>query len=303
MPMPNFLVLGASKSGTTSLHYYLDQHPEIYMSPGKQTYFFAFEDEDPFFPGPGDMDHMRQHLVTRLEDYRGKFSDINGHKAIGEVCSPYLYIPKAAERIHHHIPDAKLIVILRNPVDRAYSSFMHLRRDGHEPCEDFNEAFHKEDERMRQNWRNLWFYKSVGLYYRQIHRYFQLFDRSQIRIYIYEKDYLNNTAWLLKDIYQFLGVDDNFEADTTVKHHVGGIPRSKKLHDFVMEPRRVKNWVKSLVPKTVRKRLKNALTVNELNMQKEPLSPELRQALTVEFKEDIIDLQKLIGCDLSHWMH
>ena len=140
MVMPNFLVIGAAKAGTTSVYEYLKQHPQIWMSPLKETNFFALEGETLNFRGPGDQDYINRFSITKIEDYLNLFQGVSNQVAIGEVSPLYLYSLKAPERIRHYTPDTKIIIILRNPVDRAYSSFLHLIRDGREQIRNFAQA-------------------------------------------------------------------------------------------------------------------------------------------------------------------
>ena len=301
MTMPNFLIIGAAKSGTSSLHFYLRQHPEIYMTPDKQTYFFAYEGEEPELPGPGDALEVRSHLVTRVEDYQAEFDGVTTETAIGEACSVYLCDRKAAASIKKHVPDAKLIVILRDPAERAYSSYMHLRREAYEPVADFREALRLEDERIRMKWRHLWHYRSRGYYHRQIEHYLTLFDRSQIRIYLFE-DLKRDPQALLKDIFQFLGVDDSFVPDTSVRYNVSGMPRSRTLLRLIMRPNAIKTALKPLLPETLRRRVKTFVTTSPLSLRKVPLPAEARRDLVAGYRDDILKLQALLGRDLSAWL-
>lgn len=217
--MPNFLIVGAAKSGTTSLHYYLQQHPEIHMSRRKDTFFFNFYGEEPSFNGPGDNEWYKRHAIIRREDYQAQFEGARGETAIGEACAQYLYDPRVPVRLHRDIPNARLIAILRNPVDRAYSSFLQQVRDGYETRSDFGEALNLEEYRIRNNWRPIWHYRKRGFYHQQLQKYLLFFDSSRIRVYLYE-DLKDNTSWMLSDIFQHLGVDDSFAPDTTVRHKV-----------------------------------------------------------------------------------
>lgn len=302
MPMPNFLVIGGTKSGTTSLNYYLAQHPEIYMPPGKQTYFFAFEGEEPACCGPGDKEHYDSQLINRLEDYLALFEGVTTEKAIGEVCSVYLYHPKAPERIRYYIPEAKLIVNLRNPADMAYSSFMQQRRDGYEPVPDFEEALRLEEKRIQDKWRTLWWYTKRGFYYEQLSRYYRMFKASQIRIYLYD-DFKKNPESIVKDIFAFLVVDDSFEPNMTLRYNVGGIPRNRGLQGLLAKQNKLKKTVKSFLPEKARGLLKSTASSARIrNLQRPPLSPEIRQKLILKFRGDILKLQDLIGRDLSSWL-
>ena len=174
MTMPNFFIIGAMKSGTTALYYYLEQHPEIYMSPVKEPNFFCSQEQ-----------RNGADSVTDIGTYQHLFRDVLGQIAIGEASHCYLYDPRAAAEIRRCVPDAKLIAILRNPIDRAYSHFLHMVRTGLEPLGDFAQALHEEEagaykERIFQD------YVGRGFYYSQLKRYFGTFDRKQIRFISYE---------------------------------------------------------------------------------------------------------------------
>lgn len=302
MTLPNFLIIGAWKSATTSLHHYLGQHPDIYTSPGKQTYFFAFEGKDPQCCGPGDEEHHRQRLIIDLMDYQALFQGVAEEKAVGEACSVYLYHPKAPERIKAHIPQATLIAMLRNPVETTYSAYMQQRRDGLEPVADFGQALHLEAERIRNNWRPMWHYKTRGYYYGQLRRYYRLFDASRIHLYLYD-DFKKDPLAVVKDIFTRLEVDDSFVPDMTLRYNVGGLPRSKGLQTFLSRKNLVKNTIKFLTPGMLRRRLRpTATSVKTRNLQKPPLDPEIRRQLMSDFSDDILKLQDLIGRDLSRWL-
>ena len=136
MIMPNFLIVGAAKAGTTALHEYLQQHPQIYMTPTKETNFFAFEGVELNFQGKGD-EALKEFSITDLATYQAQFAGIQEETAIGEACPSYLYVPEAATKIKKYIPQVRLIIILRNPVERAYANFLHVIRDDRETHQDF----------------------------------------------------------------------------------------------------------------------------------------------------------------------
>src|ERR687883_42510 len=157
--MPNFFVVGAQKAGTTSLYYYLKQHPEVYMSPVKEPHFFEGMQSEFYRPGRKVMP------VTCLGDYQALFQGVSNEKAIGEASASCLYSPKAPALLKGAIPNAKLIAVLRNPVDRAYSNFLHCIRVNREPLPSFAGALQAEEGRIRNNWGPLWHYKQKGFYY------------------------------------------------------------------------------------------------------------------------------------------
>jgi hypothetical protein len=299
MTMPNFLIIGTAKSGTTALYNYLKQHPQVYVSPIKEPKFFAYEGETLDFRGPGDR-VANSSVVTDMEAYRALFAKVSGERAVGEASPLYLYIPKASERIRHHVPEAKLIAILRNPAERAYSHFLHMFRNGREPLEDFSQALGAEAERAESGWEPGWHYKRMGFYHAQLERYFDVFGHNQLKVYLYE-DLKADPVGVLKETFRFLGVEESFVADMSLKHNVSGIPKSRALHAFIRQSHPIKSVFKPFVPEQLRLRLKTNLRNRNLR-QAPPLSAEVRKELQEAYREDILKLQGLIGRDLSTWL-
>lgn len=299
MTMPNFLVIGAGKSGTSSLYHYLKQHPQIYMSPVKETRFFAFEGEELDFCGPGDLEAHRS-TVTDIETYRALFDSVSGERAVGEVSPMYMYAPKSPGRIKHYIHEAKLIAVLRDPVERAYSSFLHLVRDGREPLDNFAWALQEEEFRIKCNYAPLWRYKELGFYYAQLSRYFEHFDGKKIQIYLYE-DLKEDPVGVMQDIFEFLDVDESFVPDISARYNIGGVPKNKSLHAFLTKPNSVKAAVRPFVPAGMRRRLGDGL--KSQNLRNPPqVSPEMRRQLIEVYREDVLKLEDLIQRDLSGWL-
>ncbi len=295
--MPNFIVIGAGKAGTSSIFYYLEQHPQIYMSSFKEPKFFALEGEPLNFQGP-DKDIVNNTSVNNLEAYQNLFQGISEEIAIGEASPIYLYSPKAPARIKQYLPEVKLVAILRNPVERAFSSFTHLLREGYETLS-FEEALQEEENRIQKKWAPLWHYKQKGYYYEQLKRYYDIFDRQQIKVYLYE-DLRNNSIELIQNIYSFVGVDDTFVPDLS-KKNVSGTPKSRLVHDLFTKDNPLKSLLKPLFPKQLRRNI--ADTAISQNLGSKPrLAPETRDRLRQLYREDILQLQDLIERDLSAWL-
>jgi hypothetical protein len=297
MTMPNFLVIGAAKSGTTALHRYLTQHPEIFMSRQKELRFFPFENQRPDFRGPGD-DVNIASIVVSIEEYRAHFAGAEGFRARGETSPLYLTMPQSAERIRHYIPEAKLIAILRHPAERAHSQYLMIRRDGFEKL-DFEEALAAEDRRVADGWGTRWQYRRRGFYAAQLKPYFARFGREQLRIYLYE-DYLSDPVGLMRDVFRFLDVDDSFVPDMSVRHNESKLARSRGLQVFLTEPRRAKNLLKPFIPARWSRRVGDRL--RRLNLTRPTLSAETRRRLIEVYREDILELQEMLGRDLSGWL-
>ncbi|CAN2040443.1 Sulfotransferase family protein [Candidatus Magnetomoraceae bacterium gMMP-15] len=297
MTLPNFLIIGVAKSGTTSLYHYLKEHPQIFMSPVKEARFFAFE-KDLFEKEKDDEELPKvkdRFKFTTIEQYSKLFQKVSNEKAIGEASPVYLFSSTAPELIHSYIPNVKVIAILRDPVERAYSAYQMRFRKAYETCDDFMKAFQKI--RKIPIGGN---YKNKGLYYKQLMRYYKLFNAEQIKIYLYE-DLRDKPQKLMKDIFQFLGVDENFVPDLSVKYNVGWKSTNKKLDSLVINDYYLKTLIKRFIPQSIISRLKNNFFITQ-KKAKPKLSKELRKELIEVYRDDILKLEDLINRDLSMWL-
>jgi len=299
MTMPNFLVVGARKAGTTSLYHYLKQHPEVFMSPVKEPNFFAIEGDRADYNGPDADSRVNRWSVADPEDYRALFSEAGGAKATGEASPAYLCDPVAPERIKAHVPEAKLIAVLRDPAERAYSAYMHQVRDGRETLP-FTEALDAEEWRTRANWAPAWRYKAESFYLEGLSRYYELFGREQVRVYLYE-DLSADPRGVMRDAYSFLGVDDSFTPDTARRHNPSGVPRSRLLVSVLKRPNPLKSVLKPLLPEGLRGRISEGLQRRNL-AKAPPMEPEVRGRLVELYRDDVARVQDLIGRDLSPWL-
>src|ERR1700676_2967624 len=199
--MPNFFIVGAARSGTTSLHHYLRQHSEIYMAPNKETHYFSVNQFPSCFQGPGD-DILNREIIRDEDQYSQLFANTGGKKAIGEASAFYLCFNGTAERIAHAVPDAKIIIILREPVARAYSAYMYLVRDGRETVR-FEEGLRLEEERKQKDFEPMWWYKELSLYYKQVKRYLDVFGTQQVKVLLYDELFTNPKS-VLRELFIFL---------------------------------------------------------------------------------------------------
>lgn len=298
MTLPNFLIIGVAKAATSSLYAYLEQHPHVFMSANKEPHFFAFEDQEVNFCGPGDAKAMSNKVVTKLEDYEALFSEVSIETAIGEASTNYLYYSYAAERIKKYLPGVKLIVVLRNPVERAYSAFLHRRRDGRETCSSFEKALSLEKDRIEGNWSPLAHYRGGGFYYEKLKHYFDLFDRQQIQIFLYDdvqEDLLN----VIHHSYTFLEVDNSFIPDVDRHYNVSILPRNPMMAvalNFAKLMKTVKP-IDNFMSDNTKQAIKSKMT-----KKPESMSHTIRARLTEDYRLDIIKLQELIDRDLTNWL-
>ncbi|MBT8401326.1 MAG: sulfotransferase, partial [Rhodothermia bacterium] len=219
--LPDFLVVGAAKSGTTALYRHLAQHPQVFMSENKEPHFFSFVDRQVRFVGPGD-DWLNNNTVTDQRRYAQLFANAQPEQIAGEASAMYLYVEGTAERIMQLLPEAKLIAMLRHPVDRAYSAFNHLRRDGREPEESFFDALAREEQRVRDGWAPIWHYRRMGNYASQLQAYRDFIDSGQMLVVLYD-DFRSDPDTVVAQVGEFLGINAPPSTEST-RYNQSGIP-------------------------------------------------------------------------------
>lgn len=286
MTKPNFFIVGAAKSGTTSLYQYLVQHPNICMPALKEPHFFG--EYRP--PGP---------LIEDMNHYLSLFKHCELEAAVGEASTAYLYSPSAAMEIKQAFPESKIIIVLRNPIDRAYSLFWNHVRDGVEKLS-FEAAIDAEYQRRKDNWSFGFHYVASGMYADQVKRYIQTFDEEAIKTFLFE-DLKRDSSEVLRQCCNVLGVDSAYEFTTTKIYNRSGPPKLKWIARFLHNSSSVKRWLLYPFPKRLKEATK--LKVRDLNIDKIPaMRPETRQKLIEIFSDDIKSLEDLINRDLSHWL-
>jgi len=235
---PNLFIVGAPKCGTTSLYHFLNSHPEVYMSPEKEPHFLAFNDRHEYESVFG----CKNFYTTLRRDprpvimesvYLDLFKTNGNFKRIGEASTSYLYSKLAPLRISekYNSPDLRILIFLRNPVERAYSQFLHHVRDGLEYTEDFFEAFNHEKERLDRG--PFWHYMKVGLYAEQVKRFVDLFGREKIKVIKFE-DFKKDTNCIKGEICDFLGIETIDAPQPDIQYNKTGIPENKRMHNFFL---------------------------------------------------------------------
>ncbi len=294
MTLPNFIIIGPAKCGTTSLCHYLGQHPDVYICPSKEPRYFAPE----FYTSPPNklLRKGARRKEMGLQEYKSLFNGVTTEKAIGEASTEYMYFPNTPKRIQNLIPKVKLITVLRNPCDRAFSAYCYQRRDGSENLS-FQDALLEEEKRSQESWRPGWLYKKAGFYYDQIMRYSELFASHQLKIFLYEE--LNqNPLGILKKIYNFLEVEPDFIPDLSRKN-VSSMPENVALNNLLV-PNSPVAFLKPYLPSQVQMMLRN---IRERNRKSKPELPDqIRADLVRTYEDDILKLQDYIKKDLSSWL-
>ena len=294
MTLPNFIIIGAAKGGTTSFCHYLNQHPEVYVSPEKEPRFFAPEFYTKYTNGPVRSASLRPKMSW--QEYKSLFKGVTNEKAIGEASTEYIFFPKVPQRIKLTIPNVKLIAILRDPRERAFSAYCYNLRDGREKLS-FEEALADEERRIQENWRPGWYYKEAGFYFKQLSRYFSIFEPHQIRVYLYE-EFDQKPLEILHDIFNFLEVSSDFVPDLSRKN-ISVVPKNILLNNLLSNESSLAN-LKPHLPKKIRLFFKY---IRDKNRKSKPdLSGKIRKQLIDVYREDILRLQDLLNRDLSNWL-
>jgi Sulfotransferase family len=285
MTLPTFLLIGPSRSGTTSLYYYLQQQPQVFMSRVKESNFFAYEGQD---------DPRRYPIRTRAQ-YEALFAAARADQAIGEASPFYLGSPVATERIRDAIPDARLITILRDPVARAHASYLAAVRNRRE-TRSFAELI--RDHRSGARFSD---FLDLSCYHRHLTRYRRHFPAEQISISLFD-DFTREPLLIVRQILAFIGVNPDVEIDTRVQYNRSGLPRSRAL-ELLMRENPLKERIKASLPLWARLQVvKLGSWINGFNLARRSLPEDARQEGIELFRDDVMQLEGLLGRDLSSWL-
>jgi hypothetical protein len=302
MPLPDFLIAGVPKAGTTALHAALAPHPDLYLAKVKEPKFFLSNGPPPTAGGPGDVQTYQEH-VWRPADYEALFDPAPPGARLGEATPFYLYDLDAHDRIRKLVPDARLVLLLRDPVDRAHSNWTHLWNAGLEPESDFLTACRAEPRRKAAGWADFWHYVSLGLYGGQVRHLFEIFPRDQVLLLRY-RELKDAPAATLDRVCDFLGVRTGV---------LRAIPR-ENVNRHVVEDNAANRVLRGLLraggrfghhfPVPLRLAARGPLlTVLHRKRGNRPVTtPQERAALLPLFADDIALLQEVTGERYDDWL-
>ncbi len=296
---PNFLVLGAAKTGTTSLYEYLRQHPDVFM-PTKETFFFQAElYRNNHLPYPAQ--RPAEEIIFEEEEFIRPFQQAASFKARGEVATGYLYhwkeaIPKIKAVLGEQV---KLMVILRHPVERAWSGYTFFTRDLHEKLS-FEEALAAEPERRAAGWDFMWHYIEHSKYAEGVQAYQRAFPN--FRVFFFD-DLKRDPAAFMRELFNFLELRSDVELKLD-QSNVSGAPKSRAVQHLITQENPIKKLfrpiLRALFGRETRHRMRAWLKSKNVG-EKDPLSDEQFNALLPLFEQDITALERLVSRDLSEW--
>jgi hypothetical protein len=312
--LPNFFVVGAVKAGTTAFHHLLNQHQEIYMSPIKEPNFFAQSDLKPHLY----VDQYRRSVSFNLdkylrgsmqktvhiadvktwEDYRSLFKNVSAETAIGEGSNSYLFCPSSAELIAQRFPDAKIIIILRNPADRAWSHYLMNQKLGHQVLPDFLEEIAKDRAIQPRGWGITANYFELGLYDEQINRFLAVFPKAQIKILLYE-DFVRDPSHTFSKVCEFLGVSAVLANFENTHKNVGAVPRWPAIYR-ALQRSGIFYSIKRRLPTSMKDLLQNII-LKRRNLPR--LGESERHALLKLYTPSIRSLSFILGRNIDHWLN
>jgi Sulfotransferase family len=291
---PNFMIIGAMRAGTTRLHELLAQHPQVHMSDPKETHHYASEHYRGFC-GPGDQ-WVASQVIEDRDAYRRALQPRSPATVSGESSATYLYLPGVLERVVADLDHIRVIVLLREPAQRAYSSYWYLRSRGRERLPTFEEGLAAEAERRRVGFGPMWHYVAAGRYGPQLRRCYDLIGRDRVLVTRTER-LRDDPTGLLRDICAFLSIEPP-PAVVEGRSNPSGAPRSKTVTRLLYPPDRVRRIARAAAPglvSTVRRLRHRNLTAVP------PMRDRTAQHLRSLLEEDVAQTAQLTGLDLRDW--
>jgi len=293
---PRLIIGGASKSGTTAVYYYLRQHPGICLSRKKELHFFSRSSLERTVSGPGDR-FVLAEIPKTFNEYLSFFRHCDGSKMAVDISPSYLFHHEAAEVIKHFLSDVRIVFILRNPVEKGFSQYLHLVAAGRETVS-FEEALERESKRKAQGFADMWLYRASGYYSVALEHFMQVFGRKNMKIFYYE-EFLHDPERVLLDICAFAHVDSAFQFEPVTDANRSGQPKSA-LVTKILGPSTITFFARRILPQAFGRSLRKF--VKEWNTGSKPiLSENTRKVLLEGYRDDIRRIEALIGRE-SGWV-
>lgn len=301
---PSFLVVGAARAGTTALVEGLRGHPDVFVTEPKEPHYFGLHGRPPDFGGPGDDHHINRSAVTHESEYLALYPPEATYQALGDgSVSTMYYHDHAIPEILRVNPQMRIVMLLREPVARAYSAYQYQRVRGLEPCEDFLAAVADEPKRQADNWHHLWHYTSMSRYAEAVQAFQDAFPPGHVGVWFYDdldRDYDRVVAQVL----DFVGVHGRTGATTssteeTARVNVGGAPRYPRVQRSIWWATR-QPALRAVVRSVTSYRLREAVRARIIARQEVP--DDVRQELGPLFEEDLRRLRPLLAGPLPTWL-
>jgi hypothetical protein len=299
MPRPNFLVAGAARSGTTALIEGLRLHPDVFVTRPKEPHYFALHDQAIDFRGPGDEDWVNKVVVNDRERYLALYDSDRDYRARGDgSVSTLYYAERSVPEILRVNPDMRVVVLLREPVERTFSSYTYLRLRGMEPEADFRTALADEDRRRAENWHHLWHYTGMSRYADDLQVLQEGLGAGQVRVWFYD-DLLGDYQRVLAEVADFLDLPPFPQPPTLPKVNASGTARldaAQRAIRWATQNQTVRSAVKKVVPFRSRERIRSSL------IRADVIPPDVAAELEPLFVDDLRKLTTLVDGARPPWL-
>lgn len=295
--VPDFLVVGAAKSGTTSFYHLLNQHPDVFFPKKKEPFYFSFGGEKPQY---SDLQFVA-NITWQTKDYIDLYRKAGDDQVLGDASTSYLYhsntcIKNIKKFYGERYKDLKILIILRNPVERAFSHYTYLIQNGFETLS-FPEAISTDNINKRKKIRWGFDYLEYGMYYRQVKDFMETFPHCKVML----TEDLSNSESLMMDVYSFLGVKP-IGKRSEIYSNPSGIPKNSFLVKLLRKNKILKKAANLLPAKWKHSLLLQRDKIVSHLLVKPEMERESMVKLNAYFKDDILNLQQLINRDLGHWL-
>jgi len=291
MRTPDFVVVGSPRCGTTSLFFYLKQHPEIFLPQRKELHFFSYDLLARNANGPGDRDVLRSLCASEAE-YLQCFDEAKPRQVVGEISPSYLYYASVvSRRIYEKLRPVKIVILLRNPIEKAFSQYQHLVQEGRETLS-FFEALMQEKRRKELMWGDIWLYAESSLFAENVRTFLSIFGWQNVKVIIGEQLFASPRL-VLQDLLQFLEVNPAVEIDPSNVYNRSGQVRLPVMARLISQESLIKRAGRRMLPGALRFRLR--LLLQDLNTGRKPeIDAESRAFLRDFFHQDVRKLETIL---------
>jgi hypothetical protein len=301
LSLPNLIIPGAPKSATTSLCEYLNQHENVFVPKLKEPRYFIAD----IIKNLPKEDSIKESLVNTstltIDAYKQLYVDGIQKKFRCDASVQYLYYHDVViPNIKKTLGDPSIIIVLRDPISRAFSNFSYMGTEV--KTNTFEQALALEAERKNLGWNSFWFYVSQGLYYEQVKHFKAVFSRVKV---VLMEDFKTQTENTMREVFDFLALD-NIVVDTQVIYNKSGVPKNKLIEWFIFENSFLKKTLKAILNSVYsdvdRRRISRSIKDKLLVKSKSEINSETHNQLVKIYKEDVLKLQDLINRDLTDWI-
>ena len=281
---PNFFIVGGSKCGTTNMSYHLMEHEKIFMPDLNEPYYFCRLDV------PNDF--KRDSMIWDKKKYLDLFKNANKHQRVGEATSTYLHCPNAANDIKNQFPDSKIIILIRNPIERAHSAYFSYQFM-HPDKRSFPEMIIDHENKIKNNEFFLYSILDPGFYSKHIKKYQDVFPEEQLKIIVFE-DYVKNTKKIVESVLEFLNIDKKIEFKEQ-KKGAYRVPKNK-ISGRLLENKKFRSVATKIIPTVYRQKMGDKFLLNQTSKPK--MTNNDIQKLKNIYHNEVIELEKLLNLKL-----